>query len=189
MPLIVKLRRTWENGKDVLETLSQPGFLSRAIRPVESKNRFGESLLSITPLSRISPIAVMRYRRNPSLPIDRVDQVCPIYKSNLCNELLPSTLLRTSCDDYTCVTHKMNCCKEILARPCFDPFVSIMHVSHVSPIAVRRYRHGPVSNRLYRFACVTRTSNDCNEISPLICCRIGCDDCTCVTRKSNTVRR
>jgi hypothetical protein len=73
-----------------------------------------ESVVTIIPVSHISPFAVKRYRHRP-----RFEPIVSI----------------------THVSHLTPCAvRGYRHQPLFEPIVPIRHVSHVSPIAARKYR-------------------------------------------------
>ena len=89
-----------------------------------------------------------------------IDYSCVTRKSNCCKEIEPRPPLRAGCIDYSCVTRKSNCRREILPKPVL--------------------RAGCID-----YSCVTRKSNCCKDILPQLLLRTGYIDYSCVTRKSN----
>jgi hypothetical protein len=92
----------------------------------------------ITPSSSLSPIAVNRCRAEPGRT-SCTDYSIVTHKTKSCKKISPETLRRTGCTDYSIVTHKTKYYKEISPGTMSRMVVPITPSSHVSSNTVRGY--------------------------------------------------
>ena len=72
-----------------------------------------QPVVSILHVSHVSRIVVTIYYQEYLIQTGFIDYTCVTRKSNCCKEILQNLVLRTGCIDCNCVTRKSNCCKEM----------------------------------------------------------------------------